>query len=162
MEGKKSALYRGLLLLAALMLLIPAVSTVDQVRAESATQSIAVTIPETLRINIDRNEIVFSERHEGENGVLYPAANQEKMNVKVLSNSPQTWRLRVNTSDAQGQLEWSLDGNNWRTVGEGQEVLNGSITNGWKEYAVYYRLRQTADETDAVQLVLTYELMTLK
>jgi len=164
MEGR-NVLFRGLVLLAALallMLLVPALSADEQAKAESVAQSICVIIPETIRLNINQNSLLFSERRQGEPDALYPPADQEKVLLKVLSNSQRLWQLRVNASSAKGLLEWSTDGKNWGTVNGSQEILSGHLTNGWKEFAVYYRLRQADERTDETQLEFTYDLTTVK
>jgi hypothetical protein len=151
MDGKKNALLRGILIIAAILLVLPAVSVGEQAKAESAVQSINVVIPEVLRVSINQSEIAFSESVE-----------EQKVTLKILSNSPQAWMLRVNAPMVQGQLEWSLDGTSWNPMGDTQEVIHGGNTKGWKEFSVYYRLKQAGELKENVQLNLTYDLTTDK
>lgn len=151
MNGKTNAFIRGMFIIITLLLILPAVSVGEQAQAERAVQTVSVIIPEVLRVSINQSEIIFSKNVE-----------EQKVTLKVLSNSPQEWMLRVNASMAQEQLEWSLDEISWKTMNETQEVLHGENTKGWREFSIYYRLRQADETQDTVQLNLTYDLTTVK
>ena len=129
-----------------ILTLILALVTIP-VLAETASHTIAVTVPEIGRYRVNGITLVQSSANER----VY------QVDMSVFSNSQRQWKIVANADSDIETLEWSIDGQNWSGVAAGMTTLATGAKADWLNIRIYYRHHQAGSATES-PLNLQYQL----
>lgn len=164
--------HTSLLLLIAGLSFLLAIASPAQGADAKVDHTITIKIPAVLRLETETTEVIFDLKEEDISLVSYPVyffptSGSEYRSVFVFSNLKDEWQLKIRGASEEiplSNIEWSIDKITWNALSEeGQPLVFGEHTGGWREFRVYYRLVVTGEEYAGTgySIKVYYELSTL-